>query len=170
MHTAHVTGPIVNPFEAVCAITGQVLPEGIEVFHVESVGTVHPDHVPDPLPMVATPVPAPARTAAPVMPAPPAGRVETITAAFDANFPHVVAAQRAEEIEWWLESGIPTAAVVAYMEAGTFEAGAAHSLWVAGFGPEVAARPWRNGMTIGYAVANGDLSIAGVEAIMTDAE
>lgn len=64
MHTAATTHTDM-PFEGICAVTGQTLPAGSPAIHVEGLGCVHPDHVPDPLPMVATPVPQAATPKAP---------------------------------------------------------------------------------------------------------
>lgn len=94
----------------------------------------------------------------------------TIAAAYAAHFPTVTGAERDGRVIEWEQTGLSPADAAGYMSAGCFRAGAAFELSIRGHRPEVAGMDYRDGMTIGYAVANGDLSPEHVETILMDRE
>lgn len=63
----------------------------------------------------------------------------------------------------WLDTGIETDVIEAYLKAGAFEPNAALHLYMNGITPGMAARHYRNGASIAYAFSNNDLSYKDVQ-------
>lgn len=66
----------------------------------------------------------------------------------------------------WIDEGFTPNKVVDWLWAGCFTAASARELAEAGITPNQAQLPWRHGMSIGYAVANGQLSIENAITIL----
>lgn len=63
----------------------------------------------------------------------------------------------------WLDTGIETDVIEAYINAGAFEPNAALHLYMNGITPGMAARHYANGDSIAYAFSNNELSYKSIE-------
>lgn len=64
-----------------------------------------------------------------------------------------------EVAQEWIDAGFSAEGADRWISAGCFEARSAAALRDAGVKAEQAAAQYESGMTIGYAVANGDISV-----------
>jgi hypothetical protein len=63
----------------------------------------------------------------------------------------------------WLDTGIETDVIEAYIQAGAFQPNAALHLYMNGITPGMAARHYANGDSIAYAFSNNELSYRDIE-------